>query len=105
RVPFVAFHGLDTYELSLFFTIFVFLQFWNMFNARAFASHGSALNLKGCGEFILIAALIIVGQILIINVGGAFFSVEPISLSDWAIIICSTSSVLWIGEIYRLLRK
>ncbi|MDE6535772.1 MAG: calcium-translocating P-type ATPase, PMCA-type, partial [Muribaculaceae bacterium] len=105
RAPLVAFHGLDTYELSLFFTFFVFLQFWNMFNARAFASHGSALNLKGCGEFILIATLILGGQLLIINVGGAFFSVQPIKLTDWVIIISSTSLVLWIGEIYRLIRK
>ena len=76
-----------------------------MFNARAFASHGSALNLKGCGEFILIATLILSGQLLIVNVGGAFFSVQPIKLTDWVIIISSTSLVLWIGEIYRLIRK
>ncbi|WP_302329870.1 calcium-translocating P-type ATPase, PMCA-type, partial [uncultured Muribaculum sp.] len=52
------------YELSLFFTIFVFLQFWNMFNARAFESHGSAFNLKGCSEFDFIALVILIGQIL-----------------------------------------
>ncbi len=105
RVPFVGFHDLDTYELSLFFTFFVFLQFWNMFNARAFASHGSALNLRGCGEFLLIALLICLGQWVIIEFGGAFFGVEPIKITDWIIIICSTSVVLWVGEIYRLIKK
>ncbi len=98
----IPFHGLTTYELSLFFTVFVFLQFWNMFNARAFATRRSALNLKGCSGFNLIAALILIGQILIVTFGGGFFSVCPLSLSDWIIIIVSTSPVLWIGEIYRL---
>ncbi len=103
--PRVPFHGLTTYELSLFFTIFVFLQFWNMFNARAFATGRSALRLKGCTGFGLIALLIVVGQVLIVSVGGAFFSVTPIKTMDWIIIISSTSLVLWFGELYRLLFK
>lgn len=97
--------GLTPYELSLFFTIFVFLQFWNMFNARAFTSHRSALNLKNCGGFELIALLIFFGQILIVSVGGEFFNVVPLKFTDWAIIIASTSLVLWIGEAIRLLKK
>ena len=97
--------GLSGYELSLFFTIFVFLQFWNMFNARAFATGRSAFHFKGCGGFALIALVILVGQILIVEFGGQFFNVEPLKFSDWAIIICGTSVVLWVGEILRLFRK
>ena len=103
RAPFIpANKGLDPYELSLFFTIFVFLQFWNMFNARAFATGRSALHLKGCRGFTLIALAIFIGQILIIECGGQFFNVVPLRLSDWMIIIAGTSSVLWIGELFRL---
>lgn len=97
--------GLSGYELSLFFTIFVFLQFWNMFNARAFATGRSAFHFKGCGGFALIALVILVGQILIVEFGGQFFNVEPLKFTDWAIIICGTSVVLWIGEILRLFKK
>ena len=97
--------GLSGYELSLFFTIFVFLQFWNMFNARAFETGRSAFHFKGCGGFGLIALLILLGQILIVSVGGEFFNVEPLKFIDWVIIISSTSLVLWIGEFIRLFRK
>lgn len=94
--------SLTPYEVSLFFTTFVFLQFWNMFNARAFATGRSALHFKGCGGFLFIAAVILVGQVLIVSIGGPFFSVVPLALIDWVVIIGSTSIVLWIGEIYRL---
>ncbi|MDE5744463.1 MAG: calcium-translocating P-type ATPase, PMCA-type [Paramuribaculum sp.] len=101
RVPLGDNTGLSPYELSVFFTIFVFLQFWNMFNARAFESGASAFHLKGCGGFILIALIIFVGQIAIVTVGGEFFSVVPLRVTDWLIIIGSTSLVLWIGEALR----
>ena len=104
-VPMGANTGLSGYELSLFFTSFVFLQFWNMFNARAFATGRSAFHFKGCRGFILIALAILGGQVLIVSVGGDFFSVEPLKPVDWAIIIGGTSSVLWIGELLRLFRK
>lgn len=98
--------GLSPYELSLFFTIFVFLQFWNMFNARAFATGRSAFHFKGCGEFLLIALAILGGQFAIVQVVGAinpdFFNAVPLKLSDWLIIIGATSLVLWIGEFMRL---
>lgn len=97
--------GLSPYELSLFFTIFVFLQFWNMFNARAFHTRRSAFHFKDCEGFILIAIIIFIGQILIISVGGEFFNVVPLKFSDWFIIVTSTSLVLWIGELIRLLSK
>jgi Ca2+-transporting ATPase len=95
--------GLSTYELSLIFTTFVMLQFWNMFNARAFATHRSALHLGKCGEFIFILLVIFIGQIIIVECGGQFFSVTPLPLTDWLLIIGSTSLVLWFGELYRLL--
>lgn len=100
-----ASNGLTPYELSLFFTIFVFLQFWNMFNARAFETGRSAFHFKGCSGFGLIALAILVGQIVIVTIGGEFFSVVPLKIIDWVIIIGGTSLVLWIGEILRLFKK
>lgn len=97
--------GLSPYELSLFFTIFVFLQFWNMFNARAYATGRSAFHFKDCGGFLTIALLILVGQILIVTKGGLFFSVVPLSLTDWVIIIAGTSPVLLLGEAYRQIKR
>ena len=105
RVPLGPADGLSPYELSLFFTVFVFLQFWNMFNARAFATGRSAFHFKGAGGFVLIALAILVGQILIVTVGGPFFSVTPLKITDWLIIIAGTSPVLLIGELIRLCSK
>ncbi len=106
KVPmFAANKGLDPYELSLFFTIFVFMQFWNMFNARAFATGRSAFHFRGCAGFEFIALVILLGQILIVTVGGEFFTVVPLKLVDWVIIIGSTSMVLWVGELVRLFKK
>ena len=96
---------LTAYELSLFFTFFVFLQFWNMFNARAFGGKSSALNLSHCSEFGFIATAIFVGQLLIITFGGAFFNVKPLTLEDWTVIIAATSFTLWIGEAVRLIKR
>ena len=102
RVPLGPRGELSPYELSVFFSVFVFLQFWNLFNARAFETGKSAFHFKGCGEFALIAAIIFVGQIAIVTTGGEFFNVVPLSFSDWIIIISATSPVLWIGELLRL---
>ncbi len=93
---------LSAYELSLFFTIFVFLQFWNLFNARAFATGRSAFHFKDCGGFLSIVAVIAVGQILIVTFGGEWFNVVPLRISDWCIIIGATSLVLWLGEVWRV---
>ncbi|WP_454986467.1 calcium-translocating P-type ATPase, PMCA-type [Capnocytophaga bilenii] len=96
--------GLSAYELSLFFSIFVMLQFWNMFNAKAYRTGKSAFagigNSKG---FIMIALAIIVGQVLITTFGGAMFSVTPLKITDWLIIIGATSTVLWVGEALRMI--
>ncbi len=97
--------SLTPYELALFFTIFVFLQFWNMFNARAYATGRSALHFEGCSGFVTIALLILIGQIVIVEFGREFFSVQPLHFIDWLIIIGGTSAVLWIGEIVRLFKK
>ena len=103
---FNAGNGLSPYELSLFFTIFVMLQFWNMFNAKAFMSGKSAFaSLEQCKGFLFIALVIIVGQWLIVTAGREMFNVTPLHPTDWIIIIGSTSIVLWIGEIRRFIRK
>ena len=96
--------GLSPYELSLFFTIFVMLQFWNLFNAKGFAGGKPLLNLRGCKGFVFIATAILFGQILIINMGGRFFNVVPIGWMDWLIIIGCTSIVALAGELYRWLQ-
>ncbi|MDE5945360.1 MAG: cation-translocating P-type ATPase, partial [Rikenella sp.] len=98
--------GVTLYRLSVFFTVFVMLQFWNMFNAKAYASGRSAFH--GLGHdagFLLVAALIVVGQVLIVSFGGEAFRVVPLSLRDWAMIVGATSAVLWIGELIRLGRR
>ncbi|MCM1310794.1 MAG: calcium-translocating P-type ATPase, PMCA-type [Bacteroides sp.] len=97
--------GLNTYRLSVFFTTFVFLQFWNMFNARAYATGRSALHLRGCGRFLITLAIIFIGQVAIVELGGQFFGVCPLRLTDWLIIIGGTSAVLWTGEFLRALPK
>jgi Ca2+-transporting ATPase len=94
--------SISRYELSCFFTVFVMLQFWNMFNAKAYASGKSAFaNLRGSMSFLLVALLIIVGQILIVTFGGDAFRTTPIAVKDWLIIIGATSVVLWVGEAAR----
>jgi len=99
---FSAGNGLSPYELSLFFTIFVMLQFWNMFNAKAFMTGKSAFaSLGQCSGFLMIALVIIVGQWFIVTVGGEMFNVTALHIKDWVVIIGATSLVLWIGEIWR----
>lgn len=94
---------ISPYEESLFFTIFVMLQFWNMFNARAFMTGRSAFHLRGCRGFLFIAALILAGQVAIVSFGGYMFNVRPLPFTDWLQIIALTSIVLWVGEGARLL--
>lgn len=98
--------AINRHDLSCFFTIFVMLQFWNLFNAKAFATGKSAFHglLHDTG-FITVALLIIVGQFFIVTFGGDVFRTVALSWQDWAMIIGSTSLVLWIGEILRLFGK
>ncbi len=94
------------YNLSLFFTVFVMLQFWNLFNAKAYSTGTWAFKgvLTSPG-FLTVASAIIVGQILIVEFAGDLFRTVPISLKDWIIVIAGTSVVLWVGEIVRYLNK
>lgn len=102
-IKFHAEDGLTPHDLSWFFSFFVMLQFWNMFNAKAFMEGRSAFaNLGESKSFLFVALIIIVGQYLIVTFGGEMFNVTPLSLKDWGIIIGSSSLVLWIGELGRL---
>ncbi len=103
---FHASEGLSPRDLSWFFSFFVMLQFWNMFNAKAFMEGSSAFaHLGACKSFLFVALLILIGQYLIVTFGGPMFNVVPLSWSDWGIIIGSSSLVLWVGEIARLFGK
>lgn len=103
---FHASEGLSPHDLSWFFSFFVMLQFWNMFNAKAFMEGTSAFaNMKASKGFLGVAALILVGQIMIVSLGGPMFNVVPLSIQDWLTIIGSSSLVLWIGEIARLFNR
>ena len=98
--------GLSAYSQSEFFTFFVMLQFWNMFNAKAYMTGTSAF--KGLGNnpaFLLVCAIILVGQFLIVTFGGEMFNVVPLSAESWVTIISSTSIVLWTGELLRIFKK
>ena len=98
--------GLSAYSQSEFFTFFVMLQFWNMFNAKAYMTGASAF--KGLGNnpaFLLVCAIILVGQFLIVTFGGEMFNVVPLNPESWGIIIASTSLVLWVGELLRIFKK
>lgn len=97
--------AITPYELSAFFTVFVMLQFWNMFNAKGFASSMPlALSWRGCYAFFGVLALILVGQMIIVSWGGEVFRTVPLRWQDWLLIIGSTSIVMWVGEIYRTVR-
>ncbi len=99
--------GLSTYELTLLFTTFVMTHFFYLFNARAFETGRSALHFKGCNGLLTIVAIILIGQIAMVEVPGLqqFFNVEGLKLIDWVIIIIGSSLVLWVREIWHLLTK
>lgn len=93
-------------QLTIFFSTFVFLQFWNMFNAKGFkTNHSVFTGLRGCREFFLILLAIAVGQVLIVEIGGEVFRTQPLSWGEWAAIICLTSLLAIGGEIVRALHR
>lgn len=98
--------GVDVYELTMFFTTFVMIQFWNLFNAKALMSHHTAFRhfLKDKG-MILVLVLVLVGQWIIVTFGGEMFRTTPLSLHEWLLIIGSTSVVLWAGELWRTFKR
>ena len=76
--------NVNNYELSIFFAVFVFLQFWNLFNTRCFGLQqwfwqGLAEN----KAFLAIATVIFLGQIAIVQWGGKIFRTVPLSWKDW----------------------
>ena len=98
--------GMTTYDLTVFFTFFVMLQFWNLFNARVFGTNHSAFShlSKSYGMELIILA-IIVGQVLIVQYGGAVFRTVPLDGMTWLQIVALSSCVLWVGEIYRGVKR
>lgn len=103
---FHSYEGLTPHDLSWFFTFFVMLQFWNMFNAKAYMTGASAFsNMRQSMSFLWVALLILVGQYLIVTFGGAMFSVQPLPWQDWLLIVSSSSVVLWFGELVRFVAR
>ena len=98
--------GIDIHELTIFFTVFVMLQLWNLFNAKSFGSNHSAFHrIYADRGMLLVLLLILVGQWLIVSFGGKMFRTVSLTWQEWGMIIAVTSLVLWIGELYRLLRN
>ena len=102
--------GLPTVEvptaLTAFFTIFVMLQFWNLFNASVFGTNHSIFkDSRHAVGMISVAGIILIGQIIIVEFGGKVFRTVPLTLTEWLYIIGATSLVLWVGEIYRWIQR
>ena len=98
--------GMDVHHLTVFFTIFVMLQFWNLFNASVFGTNHSIFKDAGHAMGMLgVALIILVGQFIIVTFGGKVFRTEPLPVLEWAYIIAGTSVVLWIGEIWRGVKR
>ena len=98
---------LTPYELTLLFTIFVMTHFWYLFNARAFKTGGSGLDLKGCDSFLTIVFIILIGQIAIVQLPilNSFFNVVPLTLTDWGIIIGLSALVVVVRELFALAKQ
>ena len=98
--------GIDIHELTVFFTTFVMLQWWNLMNARTLGSHHSAFRyIWRCRGLLLVLLMILIGQWLIVTFGGKMFRTVPLSALTWLTIIIGTSPVLWLGEVYRLVKR
>ena len=98
--------GMTTHHLTIFFTIFVMLQFWNLFNASVFGTNHSIFrDASHALGMLTVALIILIGQIIIVTFGGQVFRTEPLSISEWLYIIGSTSFVLWLGEIIRGIKR
>ena len=98
--------SMDDTELTIFFTIFVMLQWWNLFNARMLGScHSAFRRLWACEGFLLVLLIVLVGQWFIVTFGGRMFRTVPLPWQTWGMIIAGTSVVLWVGEIYRWIER
>ena len=101
-----TYNMLDLRGLTIFFTIFVMMQFWNLFNARVLGTNDSAF--KGLGKSYtlwIVACIILLGQFVIVQWGGNVFRTTPLDWQTWLTIIAATSPILWIGEIYRAIKR
>jgi len=98
--------GITVGELTVFFTTFVMLQWWNLLNAKTLGScHSAFHHLLRCRGMLLVLAMTLVGQWLIVTFGGKMFRTEPLSLQTWLTIIAATSPVLVVGELYRMVKR
>lgn len=98
--------GMDTHRLTVFFTVFVMLQFWNLFNAGVFGTDHSVFRDASRAKGLLWTALLILaGQIIIVTFGGEVFRTEPLPLHEWLLITAGTSLVLWAGEAWRAVAR
>lgn len=97
---------ISLHDLTVFFTFFVMLQFWNLMNARVLGSHQSAFSqLLNCKGLLFVMSMILIGQILIVEFGGKVFRTEPLDITTWFTIVAGSSLVLWIGEIVRYIQR
>src|SRR5574344_1240160 len=97
---------MNVHELTIFFTTFVMLQFWNLFNAKTLGSiHSAFRHFKRDNGLILVLIIVFIGQWLIVEFGDGMFRTEHLSLKEWAMITSSTSFVLWIGELWRGIKR
>ncbi len=100
------YHQLDIKGLTIFFTTFVMMQFWNLFNARVLGTNDSAF--KGFSRSYtlwIVAGIILLGQFIIVQWGGDIFRTTPLDGEIWLLVIAATSPILWIGEIYRAIKR
>ena len=98
--------SMTAYDLTVFFTFFVFLQFWNLFNAKSFESgHSCFAKIKDSKVFFMTVLLILAGQIIIVDFGGMMFNVTPLKFVDWVILFVTSSFVMWLGEIVHFIYR
>lgn len=107
HIQWIKGNGLSPYEGTLFFTVFVMTHFWYLFNARAYKTGRSAFHFKGCQGFIVIAGVILLGQIAMLYVPGfnEMFNCVPLYFVDFMIILGLSSLVMWFGELVHLFRR
>ena len=111
-------NNLSAYDHGVFFSVFVMLQFWNLFNAKYFRTDRSLIqdiallftNPRRIRKsysvgFVFILSIILIGQILIVTYAGGMFNVAPLSPADWGWILLLTSPVLFVSDIIRFIRN
>ena len=94
------------YAESAFFSAFVFMQLWNLLNARVAGTGRSALQgWRANPSFTLILAIILLGQLALVSWGGDVFRTAPLRATDWLLIALATSPVLLLGELARAFQR